>query len=375
MLKIGQRLQVILLISTLAMILVTTTMCTSQNPQINTPITFVYLDGHTLIFECVGENECFQNYDLDQFAKFQGVSLHIGPVFSTSPSNIYVTFVENYSGFNTILNINPETKQIRSLDLPDLIEPYLALPVQDKMVFPNGQNGKLFILQKDQSFVEVDLEANITRLIEGDRANLYALSYSNDEDGNTFWAIFDINLETGLFTKSGLEGPSFDFLLEGETPQAGAKYGARLVSVSPDLKYLYYLYYLAENENKGDLTLGMFDAKELTEVHSTSDVRCLNLMVGYAQSQNVLYSSQLFLEGSEKATLVDMSTLQPIIDSNEMTKNEQDSRLTIVPFGEYFLLGMDSKVVVISPKGKIIDEYALPIEWTNRDYTLMEYSK
>jgi len=374
MTKIFKKHRVVILIVNFIIILVNT-MCASQIPEtMGLPITLAYLDEKTITFACLNQDDCFQNFNLDNYVEFLKSPLYIGPVFYLNSASIFV-ILSFWDMSGAVLKINTATNQVNYLDLPTEIDPDLSIVAYDRVVLANRRRGEIFIIQDDLSAQKVEVGPYIIRLVETTNMKVMALSNQLiEKEGEFFTQVSIIDVNSGRFVRKLLKNPSFDNIEYEEVPRVGKRYAGKIVNVSMDLTKLYYLYYSVKNEDKICLTLAMFDANTLKEENSVSDVQCIN-MTGYTQYHNVLYSSRISTEGNERATLINMSNLQPLIDLSEIMKNELTSSLMITPFNDYFVLNTNSRIIILSLSGAIVQEYSLPIDWIARDYVVMEYRK
>jgi len=368
------------------MLVILSTACASANNQLELestpPIVIAYLEGNTILFECLNDGDCFPNIDISDYVKSDISSQHIGLVFHAASSSIFVTLWDSTSF--QLLRLNPEIGKVNVVDLPDEINPgFIMIASHDKIILANriGEDN-IWIIKNNLTTEKVSLPlggqtAGIATLVEVSPSNIIAVNGSLiEEDRKLFAEVFIINTDSGTFTQRLLEltglqissGPS-------EIPQAGSKYAFRVVNVSPDLKQLYVFYYHYETGDKANLTLAMFDTQNLQEIASTKNEQCINLMAGYSQYHNVIYSSRMDTEGNARATLINMSDLTPIVNLSEIIPNEMSRSIIIAPFGDYFLVGTQNSVILISQSGKILKKYTLPQEWMNRDYTIMEYRR
>jgi hypothetical protein len=70
--------------------------------------------------------------------------------------------------------------------------------------------------------------------------------------------------------------------------------------------------------------------------------------------------------------LLDMLTLEPIVDPDELLAGEQSAEFVIAPFGDHFLIGLNSRVLLVSLAGSIENAFPLSAEIVGRSYLLVE---
>lgn len=68
-----------------------------------------------------------------------------------------------------------------------------------------------------------------------------------------------------------------------------------------------------------------------------------------------------------------MITLKPILNPEDILKDEKSNKFIVAPFGNYFLIGTDSRVMVITMNGVVNKIYFIPQDWAGKDYVLLEY--
>jgi len=84
------------------------------------------------------------------------------------------------------------------------------------------------------------------------------------------------------------------------------------------------------------------------------------LMIGYPQA-------------AVSTLLLNMKDLSPVVDLYEVLKGEETARLSIHPFGQYFIVGIVDKVFLLSQYGDLLKGYPLPPGLIGKDYTVVEY--
>ena len=131
------------------------------------------------------------------------------------------------------------------------------------------------------------------------------------------------------------------------------------------------MYILGEEQQTPKL--GVFDVEKSEEIKATSDPQLISVPTGYAQYHDFLYVSNFGDGYGSKALLINMITLNPLIDFRQDVENF--GKLIIIPFGDSFLIGTADTVELLSSNGEIINKYPLPMEWVNQQYNLMYYRK
>lgn len=193
-----------------------------------------------------------------------------------------------------------------------------------------------------------------------------------ENEGEQFAEVLIIDLNLNETTERLLPAPQFEEIPEA-SPSPGVKYGLMFIGVSPDLKKLYYSYQEVKQAGNNVLytRLGVFDTENREELPYTYDEDCTP-MGGYSQYNGYLMASHSPFAGGA-AFILRMEDLTPVVDLYEVLKDEETSRLTLHPFGQYFIVGADKKVFLLSETGSLLREYLLPPELIGRDYTIVEY--
>ena len=349
------------------------TLSSTELTPLNTfssPVT-LYLDGSMIHFHCMDTIACFSDIDLGEPIKTLN-DPHQHPLslqfaYYGLDSTIYLNIAGSI--WDYLVKINPQTKQIQFLDIniPSLSSKPDVLPITP-MFLPGGikiihnkivvatADGKIGILQDDFSLEIIDLKEPIRDFIEANDSKIIFLSQlGNDKrQGKVF--LVDVN-------SSMIEEKTFN------VPQ-----DAQVVTVDNSLHYLYWLSF-------ADKTLHLFDIQSQKDVLSApisdGDVYAYTtLTTPIYQYHGILYSGGVCpCEGPLFPSMLDMSTLKPVVNPQELLKNEDGSIGTfiIAPFGDNFLIGMTSHVLVVSPSGTVIKMYDLPKELVGRNYSLLEY--
>lgn len=244
-----------------------------------------------------------------------------------------------------------------------------------------GGLREVVIVQEDLSLLEIDLPIGLYEvpirylidLIDASEGKIIALCRRIEKGGKELTEVFIIDADSGAFESRLLKNPNLPKKEPGELPVVGKKYGNWTLHVSQDLRKLYFGYGMARGDGEMGSVLGKFDVSSLEEESSTGSDRCIEWMTGYDQYRGVLYSSRSYADGGATASLIDMDTIEYVMDLQEIVQQEMTSRLMVTPFGRGFLLGTNSRVIQVSVQGRILAEYPLPSDWIGREYVILEY--
>ena len=277
----------------------------------------------------------------------------------------------------TIIHIDPKTKEIKSLKLSSsvIFDSQEVISAGRLILAQRSHTSYIYIIQPDMTFQKIDVKSPVGHAIEGNGHSVIALNKQPlEENGELAFEIFSVDVLTGEFTKEMLRLPGFRRIGAQTTRQANEKYFIDIVSVSTDLKMFCYLYVLGGN-NKVRY-LGVYNREKSEEMKAISDPMLVNTTLGYAQYHNFLFVSN---SGGQydnvPAALINMLTLEPVIDLNNHTVIPDRGRRDIRPYGDSFLIGTFDVVHVVSTEGKIVATYPLPPKWINQQYNLMYYRK
>jgi hypothetical protein len=337
-------------------------------------ITILYLDGSIIHFDCLDTpKKCFSDVDLsDPIRTLNDLNQH--PFFLSSAhygrdSMIYLNI--GGSIWNYLVKISPQTNhvQILNLNVPSLSSRSDILP----MFLPGGvkmihgkivlgtTNGKIGIVQDDFSLKTIDIGSPIRDFIEANDSKIAAVSANDGSllNGELQAKIFLIDINSGEVEEKILTGP-----------QARGS----IVTVDKNIRNLYWV----SLENK---SLHLFDIQLQKDILSIpiSDAEIwayTTLTTPRCQYHGIWYiGGRCPCEGLFSPLMMTMSTLKPVINPEDFLKDEPESDRTfiIAPFGDNFLIGTHSRVLVMSPDGMVIKAYNLPKEWVGRNYLLLEY--
>jgi hypothetical protein len=338
------------------------------------PIAILYLDGSIIHFHCLDTEKCFLDIDLgDPIRVHNGTHtpLSLRSVYYGNDSMIYIEI--GGSIWDYLVKINPRTNHVQLLDtnVPSLsprsdVSP-MFLPGGIKMIHGKivlgTTDGKIGIVQDDFSLKTIELGSPIRDFIEANDSRIAAVSADDSSlpNGELQAKIFLIDINSGEVEEKIFNGPQAI---------------GQIVTVDKNIHNLYWVLF----ENK---TLHLFDIQKQEDIlfTSISDSEVwayTTLTTPRFQYHDIWYiGGRCPCEGLFFPLMMSMSTLKPVIDPEDLLKDEPQSDRTfmIVPFGNNFLIGTHSRVLVISPSGAVIKTYDLPKEWVGRNYLLLEYRK
>lgn len=333
-------------------------------------VVVVRLVDNNLEFGCLGNINfnCLPNISLKNIEQ---PVLYIDSAFYRNSSILDIILVRSDQIF-VLLEIELKNNQVKYITLPKETLPPLRIAYTDTQVIIGDQTGHVLFIQNGdmKSRVKLTSKSNISvigGLFVRDNDIVVFSPTPMTENQRTYAQVWLIRLSDYSIEGQLLQMPNFDHLEIGELPQSGKKYLFRIVGVSEDLANVYGFYYLGTEENAAQSMLGIFDTSTLKEI-SSLNVECPN-MVGYSESNGILYSSRSDLEESSIATFINLHNLSSF-NMSIFTQDETTTKLIIVPFGGNFLFGTNSRVFIVSPAGKIVKKYNLPLTWHNENYVL-----
>lgn len=348
---------------------------TEFSQQVTNPVPVaLFLDDSTIHFHCLESPKCFPDIDLGNLVrKINGTNqypLSLLSAYYGGDSIIYLHI--GGSVWDYLVKINLQKGQVQYLNInisslssrPDFLP--MFLPGEMKMI--HGKivvgtvDGKLGIVQDDFSLKTIDLESPIQDFIEATGSKVAVVGYESTlQNGKTQENIFLVDVTSGEIEEKIFNGP-----------QAGGL----TVTIDKDLHYLYWVSSdnLAQRPPSENPILHRFD------MQTQKDVLAVPISVSEAYAYTTLtasrfqyqglwyYSRRCPCEGLAPAILMNMSSLKPVVNPSVDT-------FMIAPFGDNFLIGTNSRVLVMSSNGTVINTYTLPEEWTKRNYLLLEYRK
>lgn len=348
-------------------------------------LTIAYLDGQSLVFECLEKGVCIKNIDLSKI-KLPGSSFRLGTVHYLDPVNVFVWLYSGETNHGAVLRINRNTGEVMSIDLPSAsLEGMIA---HGRLVFRDYKDSKIYIVQDDLSVKTVELGSDIFQLIEADDNKIIAVNFQPiEQDEKTFIETFVIDVLSGEFARELVGCPAFTDPLNLPNLESNEDTLAGwLITVSADLKYVYLFYNHRSGEEGYKQALGMFDTHTLDEVNSAKDPAFITFLnqtrLSSQQYRNISYPRMAFTnsEGLSQGlnASMNLTTLQPLVDTLEIIKAEYIKALRFAPFGDNFAIGAYERIFLVSLDGKIVVEYPLPLDHIplvngKRDYQIVEY--
>lgn len=350
------------------------------------PIVLSYLENYTTLkFLCLNSEECYSDLDLSPYiAQYveaskwnnsiaEGRSIFLR-VHYVNQASIYIVLFSVAFNEPIILNFNPETNLIRSITLPDLTtfwweKSYTIFDGKIAVLSRTGERNLasntvknvLLVIQSDLSVKKIDLNDTCAPapriLIAGADGNLILLSVETlFQESKHFAQTCIVNTISGKQTERLIEIPKTVWV-----------YG-----ISADLGKLYYLFTDAKIKRTGRI-LGSYDTIS-TEENVIYNDQCINMQGGYEQYNGMIFSENFGLtEGNALATMIRLDDFYPIICDGMNSQLNMIRELKVVPFGEYFLLGSRTEIILITPDGETKGQSALPLELLGSNYQIMEY--
>lgn len=247
-----------------------------------------------------------------------------------------------------------------------------------RMVFAGRGVDEIVIMEKDLSYKivkpkTVGSNISIGGLVEGGENKVIAFNeLPVTQNGKQFAEVFIIDLNSGEITERLIPAPPSEIPSFGGSLSPMVKYNLIFIGVSQDLKKLYYSYLETEDAGSNVLytRLGMFDTENEKEMYTYN--RCCPPSDGYQQYKEFLFVGHV-PEAAGVALLLSMKDLSPVADIHELLKGEETSKISIHPFGKYFIVGTQSKVFLLSQDGHILKKYPLPSELIGEDYAIVQY--
>ncbi|MBI5822446.1 MAG: hypothetical protein HZB18_00305 [Chloroflexi bacterium] len=329
------------------------------------PITALYLDGSVLRINCLDTPKCFPDIDLGNQIRIANnpdePPLQIGFAYYGQDLTLYLLLSGGTGQY--LAKVNLETGQVQILDPASFLgglNSGFASTIQGKLILATAE-GKISVVQNDFSVKTIaDLKAPVFNFIEANNSKIAVISTSGVLQESSQVKMFLADINSGDIEEKMLNGP------QGNNWQ--------FVTIDQNLKHLYWLptdsnilnvFELQIQKNILSVPISNFDAL----IYTTQNTR------RYQYHGIWYYSRRCCQEGPYPAMMLDMSTLQPVINPEDFLKNESDETLMISSFGNNFLIGMNSRVLLVSADGTVIKTYSLPKEWIGRDYLLLEYRK
>lgn len=350
---------------------ITNTKTKEPTPDVLLPnrLMIAYLNDGYLVFECLDVEDCTKKIALSE-----AISLiapyRLGSVFFISPTSILVRLFSQSTNQNAVLAIEVDSGEVKEIILPGSASQDII--AHGRLVIHDPSNNTIYIVQEDLTIETVELETEIFQLIEADDEYVLALNHQPlSKNDKIFIEVIQINVRTADTTQVLVNCPPFfDPLRLPGGRSSEDRLAGWLLTISPDLEYVYLFY--NNKIDDGDLiqTLGMFDTKSLEEVNSTKDpnfITFLNMTrLPSLQYRNWSYPRTAFTntEGLSQGihSPFDLYSLAPLVDIHEIIKKEYINAVTYVPFGNYFSIGTSTRVILVSLNGKVYKEYPLPLD-------------
>lgn len=346
----------------------------SEPAETAAPIAIVSLEGQILKFECVDRANCIPDTDLAGYVLLD-TPFELARVYYWSPSSVFVTLysTKTIPWSFSVIHINAQTGGIKSTKLPVDFDDIRYTVIGGRFIVAGYGEDFLYILSNDLSIIRVDIGFPIRSLIGANERQVIALNTDPvEQEDDAYVNVSIIDVITGDARKEGFKLPGLEINRSLPTSQAGHKYLFTIEGISRDLTKLYCLYVLGGTPLTG--RLGTFDIETSQEVAFTEDRELIHITYGYAQYHDILFTGNPGSgESLSTATLVNMSTVTSLLDfdQNPLWRH----RLVIVPFGENFLLGSMSQIILMSQSGEILQRYPLPEKWLSRNYKLMYFTQ
>jgi hypothetical protein len=332
------------------------------------PIIIAHKSDGSMHFTCLNREKCIPPIESFGWLSSCGID---------EESNLYCLF-----GLGDIVYINLEQQSARHITIdsdPKFEGALHFLYAYGKIVLADFET--VVIISKDSSYKIVQPVQpeeiggiSIGGLVRGKKDQVITFNPSPvEKDGKSFVKIFIIDLNSGDVVEKLLPCPPFV-----EAPQAslaerkpGVNYGLNLVSVTPDLDKLYYIFE-GSGEEAGEvrLRLGVFDTKDEKGLHVYGGSSCVPPPGRYRQ-----HNEYLFVEpGKGGPLLLRLKDLSPVVDFEALQRRGLGFGIqAFSPFGQYFLVGTPTEAFVLSQDGDVLREYSLPVELFGKSYTFVEY--
>jgi hypothetical protein len=329
------------------------------------PIIIAHKSDGSMHFTCLNREKCIPPIESFGWLSSCGIG---------EESNLYCLF-----GLGDIVYVNLEQQSARHITIdpdPKFEGALHFLYAYGKIVLADFET--VVIISKDSSYKIVQPEevrgVSIGGLVRGKKDQVITFNPSPvEKDGKSFVKIFTIDLNSGDVVEKLLPCPPFVEATQSSLAEwkPGVKYGLRLVSVTPDLNRLYYIFE-GSGEEAGEvrLRLGVFDTKDERELHVYGGSSCVPPPGRYRQ-----HNEYLFVEpGKGGPLLLRLKDLSPVVDFEALQRRGLGLGIqAFSPLGQYFLVGTPTEAFVLSQDGDVLREYSLPVELFGKSYTFVEY--
>lgn len=325
-----------------------------------------------LEFFCPNTDTCISKVEIENENLQNLEFLRVGPTYRLEDGSLFISF---WAANDLVFWLDPASLESDYFELgTDIDLGSLSLVVDENLILANSRGAVLLLNETGiSSKFRIPLQpANfIYQLIP--KTNTEFLAINNvpiKQQDKTVAQIFEVNLETRVIDEKFLPLPDFEPLILDTVLAGGKKYNLTIVSVTPDLSTLYYLYYYTEDGQNLKTALAMFDTHTMRDTGNKQDLNCIS-MAGYLQSEGFLYSNKYDSEGGGAvASLIDMKSLKSLIPTS--ISDEPSNKFLVAHYGKYFVLGTDRVIIVLDQQGEILSQYDLPENWVNRDYAIVE---
>ena len=338
------------------------------------PIALVRLVEQRIQFWCPNTTPCLPEINLENRADLLP-PYDLGPIFYANSSSVFgiLYLKDTATDPRVVFHLNPQTGELNSIKLPGSFRTALFQLVGGQLVAVENEKTTVLFIHADLSIRTTTLNFPVDRIIAANALKIIALNRQPViKDGEVFIKFATIDINSGQINAQSLALPELKLPLSQIKTEAGNKYLVEIEGISRDLENIYCLFYDGEVPN--ELRLGKFNFTSGKEVVSTQEAGLIKLTSGYAQYHELLYTSSFGgAEGAGAgASLITTATMSSLLDF-EHQPELRSSKLILNPFGDAFLVGTDSHVLLLSPDGKIIQKYPLPEDWIGQDYSMVYY--
>ena len=240
----------------------------SSEESLTPPVTVVSLIDETITFECLNQENCFPEINLDQIISLDE-SYKIGSVYYINSSKIFV--ILNSDDTATIIQLDPTTKE--TSQIPVKANARIRTIAHGKLVI--AKDSRVMIIQDSGDIMEINVGKDIFQVNETSDNKIAAIAQQPTRiDGSTFVEIFIVDVNTGEYKSELLQSPNFDSRIEPTLglPRNNQPYAGRLFTVDANLAHT-YLFYLYETADGIQRELGMFNVDPVISVSVISNRR------------------------------------------------------------------------------------------------------
>jgi hypothetical protein len=251
--------------------------------------------------------------------------------------------------------------------------------IENEMIFLIESDDRIYLLKEDGSLENIPLGepepfANF-HFKKGDGKSLIAFAtLPRNESGHAWVDVRLVDLRSGKVETKMVSGPAITILPVGSTGHdPGKKYNVSFDGVSNDLQLAYFRY-IGLNDR-------MHAVQQFSVHDSISGVDRGNLLINsrgsvlFKEYKGFLYQNGHATVGESlgmSAYILHIPDLAPLIDLQR--KDVKSSVTRVVPFGDGFLVGLDTKILAVDLHGRVV-EIALPEKIANSQYILAQYQE